>query len=268
METDASHWQHTAERYEGGRYMDPALARHTREVNLELIRRWAPTLKHARVLKTDAFADATCPPRAFSWFIDEARELVCFDIAPGLTKQARDNARAVGRPDTAYVTADARVLPFMNDCFDLIVSDSTLDHFHTTEEIDVALAELARVLKPGGVMIVALDNPHNITDPLFQLWQRRGRMPYYVGKTLTRQALIRSLERLDLKVTDTTAQLHYPRLVTKAALRWCRRIAPRRTDAMARWGLSAINRLERCGTRYRTGLFVVARAEKPRTSGL
>jgi SAM-dependent methyltransferase len=270
METDASHWQQTAERYGSGRYMDPSLAQHTREVNLELIHRWAPdilNLPNPRILKTDAFADATCPARAFSWFIHQGGQLVCFDIAPGLALQGRSNAHTLGRPDTIYVTADARFLPFGDDVFDLIVSDSTLDHFHTVEEIDIALGELARILKPGGVMIVALDNPHNITDPLFQLWQRRGRMPYFVGKTLTRQALVASLERLGLRVTDTTAQLHYPRLVTKRALRWARRIAPHRTDRLAGRTLAAINRLERYGTKYLTGLFVVARAEKPRSAG-
>jgi len=243
--------------------MDPALAAHTRAVNLELIQRWAPAVQHPRILKTDAFADATCPARAFSWFIREDGQLVCFDIAPGLTQQARINARSLGYPGAIYVTADARFLPFGQNSFDLIVSDSTLDHFHTTEEIDVALRELARVLKPGGVLIIALDNPHNATNPLLLLWMRHGRTPYFIGKTLTRQELSQSLERLGLRVTDTTAQFHYPRYVTKAALRVARRIAPRHTNGPAAWALTSLNRLEHSRLKYLTGLFVVARAVKP-----
>jgi SAM-dependent methyltransferase len=263
MATDARDWQHTAERYRGGRYMDPALADHIRRVNLELIRRWAPDLHRPRILKTDAFADATCPERAFSWLIHEDGQLVCFDIAPGLATQGRHNARALDYPDSVYLAADARFLPFGDGAFDLIVSDSTLDHFHTKDEIHMSLAELARVLKPGGVLIIALDNPHNMTNPLLHLWMRLGRAPYFIGETLTRQALVDALVRCGLDVTATTAQFHYPRKITKVALRLARRVAPACTDAVAPGVLRLFNRLERLGTRYLTGLFVVARAEKP-----
>ncbi len=263
MKSDAERWQHTAELYGLGRYMDPALAQHTREVSLELVRRWAPQVRNPRVLKTDAFADATCPERAFSWFISEEGQLVCFDIAPGLARQAKANAGSLGYVESAYVAADVRCLPFENDSFDLIVSDSTLDHFHTTAEIDVALRELARVLKPGGVMIVTLDNPHNVTNPLMRLWMKSGRTPYFIGKTFGKTALTQSLERIGLTVTDTTAQFHYPRYITKATLRWMRRIAPRRCSAVAMKALTAINQLEHRRIRYLTGLFVAARAEKP-----
>jgi SAM-dependent methyltransferase len=263
METDASHWQHTSERYSGGRYMDPALAQHTREVNLELIHRWVPRLSNPRILKTDAFADATCPARAFAWFIQEDAQLVCLDIAPGLCLQGRDNARAAGHGETSYTAGDVRFIPFEDDTFDLIVSDSTLDHFHTTDEIHVALKELARVLKPGGSLIIALDNPQNLTDPLFRLWQRRGRSPYFIGKTLSQRQLVQSLESLGLQVANTTAMLHYPRLVTKRFLRLMRWVTPGRSDMLARKLLNSLNALERCGTRNLTGLFVAARAVKP-----
>jgi len=263
METDARHWQHAAKLYGDGRYMDPELARHIRDVYLALLRRWAPQLDNPRILKTDAFADATWPARAFTWSIHEAGLLVCYDIAPGMTTLGKRNAAALGRPDTAYVTADARLLPFDNEAFDLIVSDSTLDHFHTTDEIMVALREHARVLKRGGVMVIALDNPHNVTEPLFRLWLRYGPSPYFIGKTLTKAALVTSLEGVGLEVTDITAILHYPRLVTKSFLRLLRWTAPRRGDALARAVLALLNRLERCPLRYCTGLFVAARAVKP-----
>jgi SAM-dependent methyltransferase len=263
MSTDAHDWERTAERYRAGRYMDPALADHIRKVNLELVRRWAPQFDQPRILKTDAFADATCPERAFSWFIHDDGQLVCFDIAPGLAALGRHNARALGYPGSMYLAADARHLPFGDGAFDLIVSDSTLDHFHTTDEIHVALAELARVLKPGGVLIIALDNAHNMTNPLLHLWMRLERAPYFIGETLTRQALVDALVQCGLDVTASTAQFHYPRKITKSVLRLARRVAPACTDAVAPGVLQLFNRLERLGTRYLTGLFVVARAEKP-----
>ena len=119
--------------------------------------------------------------------------------------EIRHNARALGYVDAVYLAADARFLPFGDGVFDLVVSDSTLDHFHTKAEIHVALGELARVLRPGGVLIVALDNPHNMTDPLWRLWRRFRGAPYFIGKTLTRREMTESLESHGLDVTATTA---------------------------------------------------------------
>ncbi|MBN1152138.1 MAG: methyltransferase domain-containing protein [Dehalococcoidia bacterium] len=263
MNSDALKWQRTAEQYSGGRYMDPALAQHIRTTNLELVRHWVPPLENPRILKTDAFADATCPARAFSWFLHADGQLVCYDIAPGICAKGRSNARMFGRPDTTYVTSDARFLPFADDSFDLIVSDSTLDHFHTREEIVVALREHARVLKPGGTMIVTLDNPHNATEPLFRFWLRHHRAPYYIGETLTRSKLVQALEDTGLDVTDTTALLHYPRLITKSFLRFLRWTRSSKSDVIAVRLLDGVNTLERLPSRYLTGLFIAARAIKP-----
>ncbi len=263
MEADGSRWQRTAERYRGGRYMDSALAAHIRDVNLELIRKWAPLFARPRVLMTDAFADATWPERAFSWHIHHDAQPVCIDISSVLSLKARENAVALGHCNTSYATADVRSIPFADDSFDLIVSDSTLDHFHTKDEICIAIRELSRVLRPGGVLILSLDNPENLSNPLFQLWLRSGRQPYFIGKSLSRGELTKALSNAGLNVTETTAVFHYPRFLTKVGLRVMRRITPGRCDEWARQALSAANRLECLKTRYLTGLFVAARAVKP-----
>jgi len=48
------------------------------------------------------------------------------------------------------VIADAADLPFEDDTFDLIFSSNVLEH---VEQLDVAFAEMKRVLAPGGIMI-------------------------------------------------------------------------------------------------------------------
>jgi len=45
--------------------------------------------------------------------------------------------------------------------FDTVLSNSTLDHFDGAAQIRVSLAEPARVLRPGGRLLVTLDNPAN-----------------------------------------------------------------------------------------------------------
>jgi ubiquinone/menaquinone biosynthesis C-methylase UbiE len=70
------------------------------------------------------------------------RELVGLDIDPCETALARE--RNIYRQ---VVTAPADRLPFSNNQFDFIFSNSVLEHI---DNIDGVLAEAARVLRPGG----------------------------------------------------------------------------------------------------------------------
>ncbi len=264
--SDARRWDSIAERLHDGLWMDPVLAEHYRRVHLEMCARWAPSTTHPRILKTDVFAEAVCPPRAFSWDISQDGQLVAFDISAHLTTQARTHAPALGHADTAYVVADARRLPFADDAFDLIVSDSTLDHFRDASDIAVALEEMARVLRPGGTLIITLDNPRNFTQPLMKLWLLLGWAPFFIGQTLSRKALIRALEDARLKVIKSDALLHHLRFFTKSGLRMMRRIIPRHAERIGRTVLSMTEGLGRLPTREQTALFVAACAVKPGTS--
>ena len=49
------------------------------------------------------------------------------------------------------MNADVRRLPLADNRVDVVLSNSTLDHFDTEQEIEESLHELARVLKPGGI---------------------------------------------------------------------------------------------------------------------
>ena len=59
------------------------------------------------------------------------------------------------------VVADVRSLPFAEASFGVVFSGSTLDHFESAADIQRSLGELYRVLRPGGTLILTLDNPAN-----------------------------------------------------------------------------------------------------------
>jgi ubiquinone/menaquinone biosynthesis C-methylase UbiE len=61
-----------------------------------------------------------------------------------------------GRHAAALVEADLRELPFVDDSFDVVVSFETIEH---VEEPEKALAELHRVLRPDGVLVISSPNP-------------------------------------------------------------------------------------------------------------
>jgi ubiquinone/menaquinone biosynthesis C-methylase UbiE len=75
------------------------------------------------------------------------REVVGVDIVPELLAEGRKRAPA----NVELVEADATALPFESGAFDLVATARTLHHVKRPE---VILAEAARVLRPGGAMLV------------------------------------------------------------------------------------------------------------------
>jgi SAM-dependent methyltransferase len=166
------------------------------------------------------------------------------------------------------VVGDLRQMPLRSGSVSHVLSGSSLDHFAARADLDAGLAELARVLAPGGVVLLTLDNPHN---PL--VWLRNqlpfswlhclGLVPYFVGVTYGADDARARLEDLGLRVTEITAVAHAPR----APAIWVSRIADKLgTAAVSRWLgrlLVRCERLQRWPTRYRTGYYVALRARKP-----
>lgn len=70
------------------------------------------------------------------------------DLAPEMVRAARVRA-----PGALLAVADAEALPFDEGAFDLVVSTSTLQWL---PQLTSAFAEMRRVLRPGGLLAVAL----------------------------------------------------------------------------------------------------------------
>ncbi len=77
------------------------------------------------------------------------REVVAVDLVPEMLAQAR--ARAGEHPNVELREGDLYALPFPDASFDLAASARTLHHLDRPAE---AVAELARVLRPGGLALV------------------------------------------------------------------------------------------------------------------
>lgn len=77
--------------------------------------------------------------------------LVAEVVGVDVDAELLDEARRRSPPATAYLEADAVALPFDAGAFDLVGSAGMLHHM---PHPDRALAEMARVLRPGGTMLV------------------------------------------------------------------------------------------------------------------
>jgi SAM-dependent methyltransferase len=213
--------------------------------NRRLLERWLPA-RAGRVLKTDVFDEAVA--EGLSPFLTgRAEAVVAIDASPAAVAAARRR-----HPELDARVADVRALPFEDGSFDVAVSTSTLDHFSSRADIETALSELLRVLAPGGLAVVTLDNPWNPLVALRNALPIRPHalVPYYVGATLGPRGLRGALARAGFVVEEVAAVLHAPRVVARA-LRPPLRL------------LLAAERLERWPTRFLSGQFVAARARKP-----
>jgi ubiquinone/menaquinone biosynthesis C-methylase UbiE len=75
------------------------------------------------------------------------RQVVGVDVVPELLAQARARAPE----NVELVEADGRALPFPAASFDLVCSARTLHHTTRPERV---VAEMTRVLRPGGTMLM------------------------------------------------------------------------------------------------------------------
>jgi ubiquinone/menaquinone biosynthesis C-methylase UbiE len=78
------------------------------------------------------------------------REVVAVDLVPELLAEAR--RRAAPYPNVEFVEGDITSLAFEADSFDLTATASTIHHIQRPE---LVIAELARVTRPGGRILVA-----------------------------------------------------------------------------------------------------------------
>jgi len=76
-------------------------------------------------------------------------ELTATDIAPGMLTALAANAKGLGL-DVDCVETDAENLPFPDESFDLVLGHAVLHHI---PDIDRAMEELERVLRPGGTLV-------------------------------------------------------------------------------------------------------------------
>jgi SAM-dependent methyltransferase len=262
---EAGYWAELATGKVNGQDYDVLLAEQYRQVHLDLISRWADITAGQVILKTDLFAEAVSPSRAFLWeMLKTENEIIGIDVSKTTTYRARMNS-AEFAPDSpgTFVNCDVRRLPFTDDSLDCIVSDSTLDHFSDTGEIDTALAEFRRVLKPGGRLILTMDNKSNLTEPLFRLWIGLGLAPFFIGKTYTMGELRRALDRAGLGVSASTAIIHNPRFFTKVIIALLRKIGRNRFDRPIKRGLAYLDSLENSRIKYLTAQFIAVKAVKP-----
>lgn len=184
----------------------------------DLIAEWCGGRRFRRALKTDVFDEAV-GGGCYGALAAVAAEVHGIDVSGPLVEK-------VSSAGTGFHVrvGDVRRLEYPDASFDLVFSNSTLDHFETEAEIEAAVSEFARILEVGGFLLITLDNPVNpVVGVRNRLPQRMtgalGLVPYFMGRTLSMRGLAEVLEQAGFRVAHRRHTMHAPRL---AALHLCR----------------------------------------------
>ena len=268
---EARHWGGVARGWPDKGYANELLGEQKRKTYTDLITRWTRITSRQKILKTDLFAEAFSVEQFLFDAIPAKSDVIGIDVAHEIVSQAKSQAQNRGIDAGSYLCCDVKKLPLRDSSIDLIISDSTLDHFPTEAEIITALKELGRVLADGGALILTIDNKSNLTYPPYfitRLWMKLGLSPYFIGRTLSLSRLRRTLTEIGLNVEENTAILHYPH--PDGLVRWLERslrnLSRGRLDGAIRRALACLNRLEGSKIKYLTGRYVAIKAVKRGTS--
>lgn len=194
-----------------------------RASEIRLLTHALPDLRGLRLLKTDLWDEAK-NTRILQWAERRGARVYGVDISRPTVERALVEFH--GRP-LAAAAADVRRLPYRDDQFDAIYSMGTIEHF---DDSAAAVAEMYRVLKPGGRAIVGVPN---LLDPFFRpalvfLMQRLRIYGYGAERAFSRPALRRMLEAEGFVVVEESGILFVPgwlRMLDLACHAWCRPLA-------------------------------------------
>jgi SAM-dependent methyltransferase len=175
------------------------------ECERTLCEHFFPDVKGKSLLKTDLWDEAK-NTEILRWAATGGARPFGIDIAFATVRQACQ----LDWPDRpGFALADVRRLPFRSNSMDLIYSMGTIEHF---TDYPVAVAELFRVLKPGGTAIIGVPNK---LDPFLRplmvtLMNRFGLYDYGMERSFTPLELCRLLESAGFRVTGLSGVLFIP----------------------------------------------------------
>lgn len=100
----------------------------------------------------DELLDVACGPGSIALDLaPHVARVTGLDITPAMLDQARAAQAQRGIANADWIVGDAAALPFPDAGFDIVSSGAAFHHFEEPERV---LAEMARVCRPGGRIVV------------------------------------------------------------------------------------------------------------------
>jgi SAM-dependent methyltransferase len=147
---------------------------------------WARLLEWLDPKEGERVLDVACGRGTLTLKIAEKGCRVCgIDISEDVINSAIQFAKRE-KIACEFQIGDAECLPYPDDCFDKVISSSSLEHFK--DDLS-ALKEMNRVLRPRGVAVITVDS---LTYPIGSKTKERHReissvVNYYTKETLKKK---------------------------------------------------------------------------------
>ena len=135
-----------------------------RAMTLGLDRRWRRLAAEGAVRPADKVLDACCGTGDLALAAER-----CGGTVTGVDFSERMLVRARAKSGTVdWVLADVTALPFADGSFDAVTVGFGI---RNVPDLEAGLAELARVLRPGGRLgCLEITRPNGVLRPFFRLW--------------------------------------------------------------------------------------------------
>ena len=198
---------------------------HYLEGEQRLLREAFPALEATRLFKSDLWDEAR-NTRILQWASEQGARAHGIDISTPTLLMARREFRR-RRQRLGGVVADVRAIPFRDGAFDAAYSMGTVEHFDETQE---AMAEIARVVRPGGRAVIGVPNRHDpfLRPLLVAILYRLGLYGYGFEKSYSRKTLREMCERAGFEHAGDSGLLFVPgwlRMLDLACWAWARPLA-------------------------------------------
>lgn len=131
-------------------------------------------------------------------------DAVGMDYSEDMLEHARARLRAMGLDAAGLVQGDCRATTYPSGHFDIVVCLGVISYI---EDYDPVIAEIDRLLKPGGTVLISFRNEFNplLSDPvalvrralrllLTPLLGRRPEPPFEIGRFLDHRQVTRKIE--------------------------------------------------------------------------
>lgn len=206
-------WERQARRIGSFRHADST--GYYLEGEKRIIEALLPAVAGKRVLKLDLWSEVK-NTNVLAWLAAKGAITHALDISFHLVNQARQEFRSAGLVPR-FVVASIYDLPYRSGSFDFLYTMGTIEH---VPDMERCVAEILRVLRPGGVAVVGVPNRRDpfLRPLLVGLLNTMGIYPYGLEQSLSQGQLRAMLSAAGFEILSGDGILFMPGVLRMAEL--------------------------------------------------
>jgi ubiquinone/menaquinone biosynthesis C-methylase UbiE len=157
----------------------------------------------AVILKTDSFEESFGSDGILQFFLDMSAKTISLDISPKILNFSKQRLK---NRDFSAVATNICEMPFKETAVSLIFSSSTYGYL---KNIKRGLKEAYRILKPGGILLISLNNRSNILFRILtKIYHSLGFIPFPVSSFYFQKEVKKLLEEVGFTVISQEPIVH------------------------------------------------------------